>query len=237
MKTNKLLPASVALITIILFAGCKKNNETRSDCKIVAVTSTNGSPNYLSYSTDGKLASDSSGNSVTTFVYSDNTVTGTTNTSGAFSSKAIITLNANGLASNVRTEYNTAGTNWGNALYEYNGTEIVKVTNTSSSGGTPSITTITWSNGNPTSISSGSAVSILDYYTDKPYQQGDYLYLAQLLEGYTIYRSKNLLKSIVTGSTLTTFTYSFDTDGNISMMTVSSGNTATTVLIYQYQCH
>ncbi|MDP4245696.1 MAG: hypothetical protein Q8932_07605 [Bacteroidota bacterium] len=237
MKTIKLLPASAALIAIALIAGCKKNKETRSDCHIVAITSTTGESYYLTYNKDGKLASDSSGNSVTTFVYSGSTVTGTTNMSGAFSSKTIITLNSNGLASNVRTEYNAAGTNWGNALYEYSGTEVVKVTNTSSSGGSPTLSTIAWSNGNPTSITSGSSTSILDYYTDKAFQKGDYLYLAQLTLGYTIYTSKNLLKSIVSGSTLTTVTYSFDSDGKINMMTVSSGSNATTVLVYQYQCN
>ena len=91
--------------------------------------------------------------------------------------KESVTLNANGLASNVRTENNVAGTSWDNTLYEYSGTELIKSTYTNSAGDPVEISTFTWSGGNLTSITSGSSTTTISYYTDKPAQPGDYFSL------------------------------------------------------------
>src|SRR5690242_6758617 len=186
MKTIRLATLA-SLLMILAFPACKKDKDEKKKptCRIITITpSPSGSSFNISYNTEGKISTISSGNDVTTFAYSGNTVIGTTTTSGTFSSKKIITLNSSGLATNVKTEYNTTGTNWSNDVYEYSGTELIKATNTSSSGGTPSVSTVTWSNGNMVSVTSGSSVSTIDYFTDKPAQQGDYLDIAQLVGGF-----------------------------------------------------
>lgn len=237
MKTIRLTTLT-SLLMILAFASCKKDKDEKKkpNCRIITITpSTSGNSFNISYNSEGKISSISTGNDVTTFAYSGNTIIGTTTTSGTFSSKKIITLNSNGLATNVKTEFNAAGTNWSNDLYEYSGTELIKATSTSSSGGTPSVSTLTWSNGNLTSITSGSSVSTIDYYTDKPAQEGDYLDIAQLVGGFQIYKTKNAIKSLFSGSSITSFDYNFDGDGKITALTASGGSNIT--YTYQHQCN
>jgi hypothetical protein len=237
MKTFR-LTTMTSLLVILAFTACKKDKDEKKKptCRIITITpSPSGNSFNISYNSEGKISTMSTGNDITTFAYSGNTIIGTTTTSGTFSSKKIITLNSNGLATNVKTEFNTSGTNWSNDVYEYSGTELIKATNTSSGGGSPSISTVTWSNGNLVSISSGSSVSTIDYFTDKPAQTGDYLDIAQLVGGFQIYRTKNAIKSLFSGSTITSFNYNFDADGKITSLTASGGTNIT--YSYQHQCN
>ena len=223
---------------IITMAGCKKDKDEakKPDCRIITVTpTTSGSSFNISYNSDGKISTISTGSDITSFAYSGSTIIATTTNSGTFGSKKIITLNANGMATNVKTEFNASGTDWSNDVYEYSGTELIKATTTSSSGGAPNVSTVTWSNGNLVSISSGSGVSTLDYFTDKPAQTGDYLSLAQLVAGYQIYKTKNAIKSLFSGSTITSFDYSFDGDNKITSLTATGGSNIT--YSYQHQCN
>jgi len=232
---NKLLLIAV-LITAVL-ASCKKDTTPKPICKIITMTpSGGGTLTYnFSYNSDGTLSTRSYGTYISTYSYSANTVIATTTNGGVFSSKEIITLNANGLASNVRTEDNVAGTIWANTLFEYSGDELIKSTDTNSAGDPVDISTFTWSGGNLVSITSGSSISTLAYYTDKPAQTGDYFSVIQLTFGYQIYRVKNAIKSSGEGSSINSYSYSFDTDGKIASMTVTGNSTST--FNYQYQCN
>src|SRR5215213_5463909 len=105
MKTFK-LSATIALVIVMSFA-CKKNKDVvkKPDCRIITATptpSSAGDPFNISYNNDGKISTLSNGSTITTFAYSGNTAIATTNSSGTFQSKKIITLNANGLAANVK---------------------------------------------------------------------------------------------------------------------------------------
>jgi len=237
MKTIRLTTLT-SLFLILVFSACKKDNDEKKKptCRIITITpSPSGNAFNITYNSEGKISTISTGNDITTFAYSGNTVIGTTNTSGVFSSKKIITLNANGMATNVKTEFNSSGTNWSNDLYEYSGTELIKATSTSSTGGTPSVSTLTWSNGNPVSATTGTSVTTLDYFTNKPAQTGDYLDIAQLVVGYRIYKPKNAIKSLLNGTNINSFDYTFDSDGKITSL-VATGATNTTYT-YQYQCN
>jgi hypothetical protein len=238
MKTLKSLGIlSAALFIIGLSSGCKKDKDEpkQPNCKIINVTSSTGDAYTVAYNSDGKISSLTSGSSVTTFAYSGNTAIATTNISGVFDSRKIITTNSDGLAVNIRTENDAAGTVWTNQAQQFNGTEILTSTLTSSSGGSPSVTTFTWSNGNMISATSGgSPTTTLEYDTNKPAQTGDYLHLAQLLAGYEVYRSKNLVKSLMSGATINSFDYSFGTNGVISAITITGGSAST--FTYQHQC-
>lgn len=234
MKPLKILiTAALSLFITGIFSGCEKNNDTMLMCRIIASASpSTGIVTHLSYNSDGKLNSATAGTTTATYEYTGNTVTITTMSSGTFLSKRIATLNAAGLAINVRTESNSTGTIWSNDAYEYSGEELIKSTNTSSTGSSPVVSTYSWFNQNLITSITGSTISPIDYYTDKPRQNGDYLSYAQLIQGYEIIRSKNLVKAL-TGST---FTYEFSSDGNISSVAFSSGNNTTT-LNYQYECN
>ncbi|HEX7493884.1 MAG TPA: hypothetical protein VF346_06680 [Bacteroidales bacterium] len=231
---NKLFLMAVLIAAVL--GSCKKDSTPKPICKIITATSSDvGTSAYnFSYNSDGTLNSSSHGSSLTTFSYSPNTIIETTTNGGAFGSKKTITLNANGLASNVRTENNVTGTSWNNTLYEYSGAELIKSTDSDSAGDPVDISTFTWSGGNLTSIT-GSSTETLAYYTDKPAQTGDYLSLIQLVFGYQIYRVKNALKSSVSGSSNISFSYTYDADGKITSVSVVS--ISTTTLTYQYQCN
>jgi hypothetical protein len=233
MTKLKILAAAVLILAIGTFNGCKKSNDKKPDCKISALSSPASTDrNTLSYDASGKLSRLISGGSFTSYSYSGSTTTVTTLDSGKFSSKTTIFSNDAGLAINVRTESDEAGTIWNNGFYEYNGEELVKSTGTSSSGGPAVITTYTWNNHNMVSSTTDTTTTVYGYYTDKPRQTGDYFLLVQLIQGYEIVRNKNLLKSVSTS----TLSYDFGSDGKITTLSVISGN-STTFLDYDYLCN
>jgi hypothetical protein len=234
MKTL-LLRIIAALVIMIAFTECKKDKKDvkKPVCRITSITTSGGVYN-ISYNSDGKISSISIGNQITNYTTSGNIVTGITTTSGAFSFKKIITLNSLGLATNVKLEHNASGTDWSNGFYEYSGTEVIRITTTTSTN-PPITSTITWNNGNLTSINSGSIGQTLEYYTDKPAQTGDYFDLLQLINGFQVYKPKNALKSNSSGTTVDNFIYTFDGDGKITSLSISGTTNAT--YVYQYQCN
>jgi hypothetical protein len=223
------------LVTSILFS-CKKDSSTpKPTCRIITASGTVSGQTNFSYNSEGKLISISSGTVVTSLAYSGNTVIAISNKAGVFNKKKIITLNSNGLASNVRIENDLAGTNWENFAYEYSGTELIKDAYTSSVSGDPVVSAYTWSGGNLISNSGPAITATLEYYTDKISQAGDYLFLSQLQSGYQILRNKNAVKSYLSGSNILNFDYTIGADGKItSVIATGSSSSAFT---YQYQCN
>ncbi|MBC7936857.1 MAG: hypothetical protein H7Y86_16030 [Rhizobacter sp.] len=217
-----------------LFSGCSKD-DPKPTCRIITITPNAGTANNISYNTEGKISNITTGNTVTTYAYSGNNAVATTTTSGTFDSKRIITSNSNGLTINMRTENDMAGTSWSNLAFEYSGTELIKQTSTSSSGGTPDITTVTWTGGNPTTITSGANVQTVEYYTDKPSQTGDYWDIAQTLQGYRIIKAKNPIKSLFAGGSISNLDYVFDGDGKI--ITLNATGASNITYNYQHQCN
>jgi len=242
MKLNKLFSTvTICIAGCIAFTSCKKDDQTIApSCKITTVAGTvtgGGSSLYtITYNADGRISTLTSGNSITTFSYNGNTIIENTTTGGAFASKETITNNAAGYATYTHTETNAAGTVWYDQALEYNGTQLIKVTGTSSSSPNPSVSTYTWSAGNLTTVTAGNTSSTLDYYTDKA-AAGDYLELSELLQGIKIYNNKNAIKSITSpGSSVTSFVYDYNTDGKTSKVTISVGGVTSTVYSYGYTC-
>ncbi|MBI3138411.1 MAG: hypothetical protein HYZ15_07490 [Sphingobacteriales bacterium] len=239
MKLQKTL-LLLSFISLCI-ASCKKDNPgaTKPACKIITMSGASTQTINISYNADEKIASISQGNDNQIFQYSGNSIIVNKTNQGAFASKEIITINANGDPENIRTEYNVSGTNWTNDVFEYSGRELIKQTQTSSSTSTSTVQIIIWSAGNATSIQTiGSSDSTtLEYYTDKPNIEGDYLdYLFIPNSGIRHLRNKNLFKSMKTGSTIISATYSFGTDGKINGLTETVGG-ASKNITYQYQCN
>jgi hypothetical protein len=237
MKTFKILFSAVLILGItVSFSGCKKNDDTvkKPVCRFLTETIVGTGPSLrFSYNNDGKVSRIVVNNgTVHAFTYEGNITTIITVDSGAFRSRAIVTNNDAGLATNVRTEQDAAGTVWSNTKLEYNGEELAKSTNTSSTGSTPTITTYSWSNGNLVSETSGSGTINYEYYTDKLWQMGDYWSFVESIEGFEIVRNKNLLKSLPTNTLLT---YDFGLDGNITSLKINSGSSVN-FIDYEYEC-
>lgn len=242
LKTLKILIIA-ALIFIIsaIFFGCNKdnnksNNDINATYNIVAADLSSLGKYHFSYNSDGKLIRATADTTDIAYEYTGNTIIVTTLLSEKFHSRTIITFNSAGLATNARTENNADGTDWFNDAFEYNGEELSKMTNTSSSSSSPRVTTYTWLNQNMVSVTLSSAAGLstttFDYYVDKPRQKGDYLSFLQLFQGYEIFKNKNLLKSISD----TRFVYEFEPDGNISSVAFTTGGD-TRIFNYRYQCN
>lgn len=235
---NLIIPATAILLSN-LFHGCKKNNDgnkknnVKPSCLIgtVLVVRMGDRLNFF-YNSDGKLGTVIAGSTVTTYDHSMNGTVVTTRDAGNFRDKTTVTLNDAGLATNVRTENDTAGTHWINYAYEYNGDELARSVATRSGNSDSAITTYGWLNHNLVTLVSGTTATSFDYYSEKATQTGDYLSFIQLLQGYDIYRTRNLLKSISGSGVI----YEFTPDGNISSATIGSGGDSTK-FDYGYQCN
>jgi len=234
----------VCCAAIMLISSCKKNTDKKASCRIVTVSQiTSGSATTINitYNNDGKIStlntSSSSGNTDKVFTYSGNTIIINT-TNGSSSSRDSVTVDGSGKPLNIRQFSDLTGTSWTNYSFEYNGADLLKFHQTSSSSATPITNVATSSNGNMVGLQSPTSNTTLEYFTDKNVQPGDYLELASSIQyGLSVYPHKNLVKTIDNGGgSITNFNYEFDADGNITKVTSTGGGLATT-LTYQYQCN
>jgi len=229
----------VAMIISQIFTACKKYNDDANTDACSIITATNISENivyHFFYKPDGKIYKAEAGAKVIKYEYSGNTTIITTIDSGRFINKIIATLNSLGFATNVRIQNDTAGASWNNTVYEYNGVEVTRSTYTSSGSGAAGIAMYHWSDGNLVSKSFASDTINYNYYTNQHTQEGDYIFFAQLLQGYKIYHTINLLSSYssTTVSSTTFFTYEF-ASGKISSF-IAANSDGSVRFDYEYQC-
>lgn len=236
MKSFKFLSLPVLLLfAVVFFSSCKKDREATPSCKIITVTASAGNGFNFTYNSDGKIETITNGNLLTVFNYSGNIAIANITSNGAFNSKKTIILNANGFAASVKTETSANGAAWYKDTYEYNGAELIKDTYTNSQNVVPQVSTVIWSGGNLVSTTQNGTTSNLEYNTDKPAQAGDYLSLIQAIQGYKIYNTKNAVKSILAGGSITNIDYTFE-NGKITALKLNGSGSITTYN-YQYQCN
>jgi len=229
---NKILLIVLLAATL---AGCKKNSDKNpaTTCRIISMRDTvNNNTNDLTYNSHGKLSSLVQGSLITTYEYADNKVVVTQTNGGVLISKTTAVLNNDGLAVNVHMETPQTGIAWRNNLHEYAGQQIVKTTTTSADGSPAEITTYQWSGGNLISAITDADTASYGYYPDEPSQQGDYLSIGQMLQGYEEIRTKNLFRNIGDN----TFSYNFAPDGKISSIRSVTGGVPDFEYQYQYKC-
>ncbi|MCP9749687.1 hypothetical protein [Ferruginibacter sp. HRS2-29] len=214
MRTQKFLSVPVILLAAAsLVSSCKKEEAPSQTCRIITVSAPGTDPINFTYNAEGKVSSYISGKTSITYAYSGNNVVSNETFNGAFSQKKIITNGANGLTTNVKTETNADGTQWYNDTYEYSGTQLIKATTTYSNGSQPIVNILKWENGNMVMLTQGNNVTNIEYYADKPAQQGDYLDLIQKTQNINIYRTKNAIKSLFSGGDINTYEYTFGNEG------------------------
>jgi YD repeat-containing protein len=233
MDFLKILAKTASVITLAAtINACKKDNHTIPVCQMTRFTLA-GSTYNLTYNAKGQISSITNATLNQTYHYNNDSTIITSFISGEFSYKAIVALNASGLAKNVRTELDTIGIEWVNDAFDYNGDEVAKRITTSSGDSRQSIINYTWLNHNMVSQTTDANTITLDYHLDIPRRSGDYLDFFQFFAGYEYIKTKNLLKSFG-GSSLT---YEFDPDGNISSLSINTPGNTPTVLQYQYKCN
>jgi len=230
---KKFFLGSVLFLAIaVVFFNCKKNSDKKAVCNIRQLIQDSVVDNFT-YDDKGRLSNIAIREQLLTFEYSDNKTIITTSDAGQLWTTTTVVLNQAGLAINARMEDNQSVGVWTNFVYEYNGDQLTRATITYSNGNPSQVINYQWTGGNMTSAVIGSDTTHYDYYTNKATQAGDYLSLVQLVSGYQIYRTKNLLKSVGTNS----FIYTFDADGKItSVGEVLSGAGASQIQL-QYECN
>lgn len=213
-------PAMALFVTgaVALTPSCKKKETPKQVCKIQKL-STDNEEYVFSYDDQFRISKIESMNKVANYSYNGNQSTILTTTSGTFNSKRIITTNDAGLIQNVKTESNTNGSIWTNEAYTYNGNQVATSVSTASNGQPANTTNYVWTtDGNLGTVISGSgATTDFTYQADQTFQEGDFAHvLNMVLNGYTFYKTKNLVKSI---SPSTDISYNFDTDNKINKVT------------------
>lgn len=240
-----LLFACTTLIagTLLTITSCKKNDDDPV-CRLSTATNVSSSGNsalVFSYNTDGKLSqmvSTGASSYTRTFSYSGNTINIIQRDgANAIVQTSDVTLNnANKVVSIVTKSAAGTVTEMLNVDYDANGNASRIIAKYGS--GTPDTSILTYSGGDLITITSGTSITTLTYYTDKAFQPGDYLYYTQMMQYGAMYiTNQHMLKSYQnSGGTPSNFTYEYDNSGNVSKITLISGST-TESLDYTYNCN
>jgi len=211
-------------------------------CPIVKVSYSTGDEYLLRYDAAGRLleVAQPQGNFISLFSYQGDTVVSESSVNGLPDGKVTYVVNPYGLVTWAKEEKADGGS-WHIRSYEYNGTQLRKVTHTDYPGAANTYYEVyTWHNGNPVKIEFYDAhqkpdgATSLQYYTDKPWRPGDYWNEATLLTGMESIRPKNLVKS-VGGAESTHISYVFDVRGKITGMKETEERDMRTCS-YKYRC-
>lgn len=224
---------------IFLSLSCSKKSSNKQTCQIVTVTdvvSSNTPTTYnITYDNSGRISteetSDGSTSTSRVFTYIGSTEI-MTSTSGSATTTDSIIINSDGL---MAADYYTDPTTKAVTTYTYNGTECIKAVYVAN-GGAPQTTTLTWTNGDLTSLSDGSNTSTYTYNT-KTTVQGDYFQIVQLVNyGAVFIRNTHQVVAFQSGGSITNFNYTYDNTGKITALSGTAGSNVESIS-YQYTCN
>lgn len=245
MNKHILLTTAAALLALGLSSCGKKDNKIQPNCQLLSasIQPSSGSPDgyTFSYNNDKKVSqivhTIDNFMETRTLTYSGNTVNMLTKVRNATIEKRVLTLNDKGLILRNEERGVIVDTLKNTSEYTYNAKgEVVTFTYTPVAG-TPSISTIAFTNGNATSISSGGTFTNFDYYTDQAFRPGDYLQFVQMQQlgnNYFLVNNK-LLKSQTSGNETTNYNYTYDANNNISQVEVRYNGNSNKIL-FQHIC-
>ncbi len=223
---NQLLTI-IALCAFSCIACSKKNDSgNKLQCLVTQIEQPTGEKYLLSYDEKGRLTSvDYGTSSVCNISYETNKIIELTTGTNGYYNKKTFTLNASGLVTQEKTERDAAGNSWQLRNYVYQGTQVTKMTMTESNSSS-SERTYTWANGNliTENITGAGHTQKIEneYYTDRVYQPGFYA-----TNSIDILKTQHLLKKRTsnyqdnsgTSLEITSYSYEFNKDGNISIIT------------------
>lgn len=240
-----ILSLPVIACLCVVMPSCKKSGggSAASSCQIITIldSSSSGNTTYnLTYNNNGKVSTiqntSVSNPSTEVFTYSGNNILITTTGAGNVfvSADSIVTNNA-GLITFSQTVDASSDTTVYTFTYDGNN-NLLKSTYQYNSG-TISTNTYTYTSGDLTSSSDGTNTTTYTYINSKPSENGDYIHIFQLFNyGGQAIRTAHLIQGVTAGSTVDNFTYTFDSSGKITALTLTSGAVVETVS-YQYQCN
>jgi hypothetical protein len=241
------------LFSTFMMISCSKKEQSTPEsivknCRIKSATITNGSGNTIAnytyqYASDGKLIETvyaGSYNDTVRFSYGGNMIYSTFS-SDIYSSFDTIKLNAEGLIE-YQKESGTDGTYLTN--YTYNGgTELQSFIVHQNPYPSDSVF-YTFSNGDAVTRIEGPGIDSITYDLNKPAVTGNMDEFSELLSsGAFFIKNKHLITSVKhynsispASNSVTTYSYEYTPEGNISSVKASSGNTLS-VTSYIYDCN
>lgn len=216
MRTTTCLWALI----LFAFASCKKNGNGSSNCKITTVSMipTGGSPTVVNftYDNEGKLKFLNTGSQSVEHTYYPNAFKRRSSSGNGWSTVSFVELNAAGHPTVKKdSTYNGQILSQSHInTFEYNNNgELIA---TYKDNNPQPEETFTWNNGNLVKYKAGNVTYIMDYYTDKKNSDFGLIDLQIFVAlGVNPAKSKNLLKSLTSGSDQLVFLYEFDSKKNI----------------------
>jgi endo-1,4-beta-mannosidase len=230
----------LSILSIIILCwtsySCKKESEKKPYCRITKLIFNDSREYDIKFGDNEKISAIEvmPDKLVSSYKYENGKTIITVNLNGNFQYRLIVTTNSKGFATNVLAEENQAGTIWYNQAYTYEGNRVVNNKLTDNGGNSDDVNYI-WEDGNISTIVEENDIYEYEYYADKKFQLGDWRDIQQLLSGYKLYETKNLLQSYEYNGKTTVYTYQFDDEGKIvQAKSTNSNNTSTFKL--EYDC-
>jgi hypothetical protein len=192
---------------------------------------------YVQYNGTGQVSSlqivSVLGTTQKTFTYGDSTIFVTTTVAGAKETDSV-RVNADGF---MLSDYNRNGSDSSVTTYSYDATGSLLYSYSITNYSGPVQTNANYTNGDLTSMVSGSDTTTYAYNDDKLYMTGDYFQVVQLLNNPApTIKNTHQLAAYTQGGIACTISYTYDNTGKISSMTLTKGTNAQT-LGYQYSCN
>ena len=240
--TSKLIYLSLFLIYLL---SCSKNNSSPAptpgtNCKITAASIVSGGGVNLGkysfrYNTDGSLAGSTFTGVYTdtvSYKYSGNLIYRSV-AAGANSSVDTVTLNDAGMAVLDKAQI---GKSVYTTNYIYDPTGLLQTYTQQQDTFPPVSPTYSFTNGDNTLITNGTAVDTLIYDLNKPAVMGNMDEFSQFLQfGYMYVKNKHLVTEEHHGTGFV-YTYTYTPEGNISTIKIVIGNTNSETISYTYEC-
>ena len=164
------------VLFFLIATGCKKDKQSKPApvCRVNVITTSTGYPYNIYYDNNGRIETIRTGTNTISIVHNGDSIIATqTINNNTFYQRRRYKMAPGGFPSAVKIESDPSGNSWANLLYEYSGTELRRITITTSASSLSSIINYYWSNGNLDSIKNGTNTDKYEYYTDKPFRTGD----------------------------------------------------------------
>ncbi|MDB5225960.1 MAG: hypothetical protein JWN78_153 [Bacteroidota bacterium] len=225
LKTGSLLLFACIMICV---SSCKKKSSTTPAVTYLLKSFIHEKAGVkdttvYSFNNDGKVIAAVMGTSNVIYTYSGHTINRTRTQPPFTPSRDSIIIGSNGYISEDYL-FHDDGTISTKNIYSYNSqNQLSQLTSTEYPSMVVTITTVTMSNGDLVGETYGSNTATIDYY-DKPAATGDYWYVAQFTNyGSFYYKPNHLVKTIINGGSTNSFAYEFDSNGNVSKLTITEG--------------
>ena len=241
MKLSWLLVAVASVCSM-----CKKDDAQNGgampvvpsvNCRVIQFDRQNSPTHFYEYDGQKRVIRHQFADYVNTISYALNVIENVQTNQGNPFVKYIITLNSDGFATNVKSEY--PNNTWANDAFEYDGPRAIKKTHTTSSSITQKHTLYQWLDGNMIAETAPDGkITSYTFDTNEAFQYGDYHGFMELERSYKTVRNKNRVKSVkLPSGAVYSISYAEDDKGLVKSYNVTSGSSVNYTVSPKYNCN